>query len=275
MIKPKTIILAHADCVDGLGACYAAWLHFKDNAEYVFMTYGDKLPDLTGKNVYMVDWSVKASDLDDILKIASSVTILDHHLSAQRELIKYLDRGDIKGIIDMKRSGAVIAWDYFHARSSMPRLFEYIQDRDLWKNELEDTNPIIHALYSYDLTLENMHMLKGNEDRLKKEGQPLIRVLEKAKKNAMFKFRKAEFNSHKILVINDTRSEILNHILTETPEVDYVVGYTDINDKVTYSLRSEDSRVDVSVVASLLGGGGHHNAAGCSSPLGFHFWEEL
>lgn len=274
MNKLNTIVLAHANCADGLGACYAAWIHFKDSAEYIFMDYGDPLPDIKGKDIFMVDWSVKAEVLDKMLEEAHSITILDHHLSAQKELLEYLERGDIEGVIDMTRSGAVIAWEYFHSKYSMPILLEYIQDRDLWKHELEGTNAIISALYSYDLTLENMHMLISHEDRLLEEGQILLRVIEKAKKESLDKYRIAQFNEHIIMVINDTRSEILNYLLLLSKEANYIVGYTDIKDKTLYSLRSTNDRINVSEIAMSLGGGGHHNAAGCNSPLGKHFWKE-
>ena len=59
-------------------------------------------------------------------------------------------------------------------------------------------------------------------------------------------------------------SEIGHALLIAYPKAPFVVMYQDIPGKRVFSLRSEDSRMDVSEVAKARGGGGHRNAAGYS-----------
>ena len=274
----EVVVLAHANCLDGLASCHAAWMHFKDTADYKFMMHGDDLPNMVGKHVYMVDWSVKANVMDAILCVAHSVTVLDHHESAEKELQRFFDEDQISGTFDMKRSGAGITWEHFHPNKQMPYSYKLIQMRDLWLHKghkLEKSvDYLTSALYSRDMTIQAFDDMYLKSDLLIAEGKVLIRQLDKRKEAALKKWRWATYNNHKIVVINDTSSEVLNNILLKNENADYAVGYTDISDKTVYSLRSTDERVNVSEVAVSLGGGGHSNASGCSTKLGAHFFDE-
>jgi hypothetical protein len=50
--------------------------------------------------------------LEKIIAEAASVTILDHHKSAQADLEPLLAEGVLKGEFDMLRSGAMMAWQF-------------------------------------------------------------------------------------------------------------------------------------------------------------------
>lgn len=47
--------------------------------------------------------------------------------------------------LNMDRSGAAIAWEHFH-NDEMPDLIRYIEDRDLWRWELPDSEAVSEAL---------------------------------------------------------------------------------------------------------------------------------
>jgi hypothetical protein len=53
------LILYHADCDDGFGAAYAAWLSLGDGAEYRPVYYGDAIPPelLVDRKVFILDFS--------------------------------------------------------------------------------------------------------------------------------------------------------------------------------------------------------------------------
>lgn len=53
----STIVIYHADCPDGFGAAFAAWLVFGDSAQYVPARFGEPAPDVRGKEVYILDFS--------------------------------------------------------------------------------------------------------------------------------------------------------------------------------------------------------------------------
>ena len=51
-------------------------------------------PDVTGLDVFLVDFSYKKELLEAMLKTAASITILDHHISAEEDLRELLNNGD-------------------------------------------------------------------------------------------------------------------------------------------------------------------------------------
>ena len=58
-IDKDIIVIYHANCLDGLGSAYAAWLYFKDKAEYIAMQHGQKIDfDCTNKEIYILDFLI-------------------------------------------------------------------------------------------------------------------------------------------------------------------------------------------------------------------------
>ena len=53
----NNIIIYHKNCNDGFGSALVAWLKFKDDAEYFPASHYSQPPDVTGKNVYICDFS--------------------------------------------------------------------------------------------------------------------------------------------------------------------------------------------------------------------------
>lgn len=61
-------------------------------------------------------------------------------------------------------------------------------------------------------------------------------------------------------------SDVCHRLLQEWPDTRFAAAIIRGEQSITYSLRSDDSRADVSVLAKKLGGGGHRNAAGFKVP---------
>lgn len=83
----KPLVVYHANCTDGFGAAFAAWLKLGDEAEYLPMEYGRSvganLPMFEGREVYILDFSFPKQDMDDIFAKAKRVVWLDHHASSR------------------------------------------------------------------------------------------------------------------------------------------------------------------------------------------------
>lgn len=84
------IMIYHANCADGFGAAWAAWMRWGSAIEYVPCSYGQNPPDVRGKHVLIGDFSFKRSQLDAMLTEAASVVILDHHKTAEAELAPFV-----------------------------------------------------------------------------------------------------------------------------------------------------------------------------------------
>ena len=125
------VIIYHANCTDGFGAAYSAWKRLGNRAEYYACKHGDDPPNVKGKNVAILDFSFDNSTTKQMIELAESLIVIDHHKSAMVELH---DVTETK--FDMTKSGAMLTWDFFHPGIESPKLISYIQDRDLWTWEL-------------------------------------------------------------------------------------------------------------------------------------------
>jgi len=80
------ICIYHGNCADGFTAAWAVWKRFGDSVEYIPGVYGESPPDVTGKNVVIVDFSYKRPVLLEMTKTARTVLVLDHHKTAEADL---------------------------------------------------------------------------------------------------------------------------------------------------------------------------------------------
>ena len=133
VVEPSQVncVIYHADCTDGFGAAYAAWKCLGNRAEYYACKHGTPPPDVKGKIVAILDFSFNNATTKQMIKDAAGLIVIDHHKSAMVEL------HDISNThFDMTKSGAMLAWEFFHPGKDHPKFIGYIQDRDLWKWEL-------------------------------------------------------------------------------------------------------------------------------------------
>lgn len=261
-------ILFHHPCQDGFGAAYAAWKKFGDSAQYVGVNYGKPIPELPdATEVYIVDFSYPKADLE-ALASKCKLMVLDHHKTAQEQL-----QGLPFAQFDMHRSGAGMAWDYFHPNTVRPWLINYIEDRDLWKHILPNTQEVAAALFSYpqDFSLWD----KFKQADMIQEGKAIRRyqniLSDEMVRNTQIK-NFLEFAD--VPVVNASSSlisdvgEVLRNKYPGAPF--YAIYYDTKEGKRKWSLRSTDHQTDVSEIAGRFGGGGHRNAAGFIE----HFPEE-
>lgn len=135
----RTIILYHGNCPDGFGGAYAAWKKFGDTAEYRPMSYGNPVPeDLAGARVYFIDFCYNQERMDAVKAVASTLTVLDHH-----EGVEEVSTSMPEHVYDANRSGATIAWSYFHPETPVPYLLSLIEDDDLFRFTNSDTRPLL------------------------------------------------------------------------------------------------------------------------------------
>ena len=142
---PDTLVFYHGQCCDGFAAAFAAWLVLKDQAAYVPCVYGDEPPDVTGKRVYILDFSFDYAVMQRLDQQAEALVLLDHHKTAKEKLHGFACRCGAL-VFDLQRSGARMAWDHFHPKQPVPRLIAHVQDRDLWTWKLPDSADYLAAL---------------------------------------------------------------------------------------------------------------------------------
>jgi hypothetical protein len=139
----RTVVLYHGNCPDGFGGAYAAWKKFGDTAEYVPLSRGDEAPVelVSGAEAYFIDFSYGQATMDRIKSAAKRLVVLDHHEGVE-EVVKSMP----EHVFASDRSGAGIAWDYFHPDASRPKLIDHVEDDDLFRFSIEDTREIMTYL---------------------------------------------------------------------------------------------------------------------------------
>lgn len=149
----NTLVIYHANCADGFGAAFVAWRHFVDKADYVPMAYHQEAPDVTGKDVYILDFSFKRDVLERLDAQAKQLVLLDHHISAQDELAGFKCRCG-KVHFDLTKCGMRLAWEHFQPGVSVPWMVNAIEDRDLWAWKHKDSPAFLCALDSLERSFE-------------------------------------------------------------------------------------------------------------------------
>ena len=92
----------------------------------------------------------------------SLVIIIDHHKSAYKNIESLIDNKRLIVYFDNNHSGATLAWNYFLKEKSIPKIFQHIEDIDLWNFRLQNTREIAAALkiYKFDFFCALQHNLK-------------------------------------------------------------------------------------------------------------------
>lgn len=262
----KKLCIYHGNCADGFTAAWAVWKKHSDT-EFHAGVYGQEPPDCAGRDVVMVDFSYKRPVLLEIAKQAKSVLILDHHKSAEADLVDL--PANVEAIFDMDRSGAMMTWEHFHPDKAPSFLIKHVQDRDLWRFSMEQTRAFQANLFSFEYTFENWDMVndicaddykywsfvgagEAIERKHFKDIKELIKVA--ATRSTIAGFDVPTLNVPYFF------SSDAGHIMGKNEP--FAACYWDTPEGRTFSLRSEEGGQDVSEIAVLFGGGGHKHAAG-------------
>jgi oligoribonuclease NrnB/cAMP/cGMP phosphodiesterase (DHH superfamily) len=269
------IVIYHGGCVDGYGAALAVNQYYKrnnivKNIIYFPGYFNSPPPNVQNKNVLICDFSYSKDITLNLISQAQNLLILDHHKSAEMNL---RDIPDENKVFDMTHSGAYITWKYFFGDEEVPLLIKYIEDNDIWLKQMPYTQEVTSYIQSlpfefteYEKLLDENYikntvipsgigMYKQNEYYIKQ-----------AVKRATPKFVLIDNKYYFGCFLNTSvlKSEIGSKVFSEYTLCDFSAMYN-INDnkpETFFSLRSEDNKADVSVIALKYGGGGHRNAAG-------------
>lgn len=189
------VCIYHKNCYDGF-TC--AWLAngWNPQIELVAVDYGDNVEAsvVADKHVLIADFSFPEETLRDMIRVgAKTVTVLDHHKSAEAQLDSLIvvsagthvlnaeefqthceikNKVPIRAWFDMSLSGAQLTLNALlaqygvvkspHVPSDEARLLiDYIADRDLWKWELPHSKEVNAWIMSHDFELSEWTVMFG------------------------------------------------------------------------------------------------------------------
>jgi len=309
-VKKRVAVLRHADA-DGFGAAFSIWKALKDTCELLFIPvqYGQDVPwealrDFGPDKVFIVDFSYKTHILEGIASIYPDLTVIDHHKSALPELQAWLPEQSVNPgagsyFFDLERSGCGLTWDLFHldpdwnpnehgvdelqASLPMPEILLYVQDRDLWRFELENSKEINAYIATMPENFEewdNFYLPEAYtagkaviafqnaqiQKRLK-DVRMMGFIIEASVPTQNYYFHtpcamEEPYSLVPFVNASENVSELGEAMCSAYPDAPFSVSYCDRADgKRSYSLRSRNG-FDVSTVAKAFQGGGHFSASG-------------
>ena len=271
---PPTLCIYHGSCSDGFSAAWAVHKKFGNFVRFYPATYGHPPPEVAGEHVVIADFSYKEPVLRGMCNRAASITVLDHHQTAEEDLRHLLSDNIISGIFDTDRSGAVITWQYYH-KEPVPNFLLHVQDRDLLRFLLRDTKEILACATSHPYDFEIW------DELVRRCEHPLLRKLLIVEGCAI---ERKHLRDVKLLLAMTCRrmviggidvpvANITGHLASTSADMIgagevFTTSYLDRQNYREFSLRSqENGGIDVAEIAKGYGGGGHKNSAGFRVPF--------
>lgn len=309
----KPLVIYHANCADGFGAAFAAHTVLGDEAEYVPMDYKmtahSDIPalhkligPLDDREVYILDFSFKTKKMMQyIFDVSKRVVWLDHHktsfemwcpgnitLYITDELDKYSAGCHI--MLDNNKSGALLAWEYFHPGAQVPQFIKLLDDYDRWQFKIHSTKAFQKNLWSLAPWSLNqwhaMHLdfasastfndplgdfITDGEAILRAHNQNVQSVVKGSARECLIAYDNPDYYDGPGLIglaanCPSHLSSDVGHELAVKSGTFGLCWQMQSDGAVKCELRS-NSDFDVSAIAKAFGGGGHARAAGFFTDL--------
>lgn len=285
------IVIYHDRCPDGKAGAWAFW-RTKKPIRFYGCLHGQPPPNgIENQNVVIVDFCFPRGIIEEMAAKAKSITILDHHESAQDDLEGELPK-NVKVIFDMNRSGAQIAWDYLY---SWPRpwFIDVIADRDLWAWKIPQSKELgkglsvkgyytwekMDEMYGMDVAFCNAEKVALFKQKMIEIGAPLVEQEEReissyCSKSILASFTVPDGKKYTVRLAScpdHLRSEVGNRLCETNPDsyvrIDFAVlwRYDFLLDEWWISCRSiskENSVNLAKLTKQFYRGGGHRSSAG-------------
>lgn len=278
-VRRRAAVLYHYPCPDGAFAALAAHLYFSATSlPAIFFPNtvydpirAENLPLEDVDEVYLLDFAGPSGFVGEISSKVRSVVVLDHHKTTLEALCGDATIGkNVTSIIDMERSGATIAFDYFTEKifgkgmdvdnhymgsrgndvgigcqlvresefARVHRLFKYIEDGDLWRWAVPDSKAFSSGLK--DLNIEYSVNVNPTLFEQAVDADSISELRSEIGKQLANKSRNAKLRS-------------IGAVVYRVPELK--------NDELLkISLRSVENE-DTTPISQKYGGGGHQNAS--------------
>ena len=268
----KPLVIYHGNCADGFSAAWCFWRKYGEACDYLAGVYQQEPPDVTGRAVYLVDFSYKRSVVLRMLEQASHIVLIDHHKTALEDLAG-IESEKFSTFTDLNRSGATLAWDFLFPGEDRPLLLGHVEDRDLWRFKLAGTREIQAFVFSHEYTFEQWDRLMSADQvellKMTAAGAAIERKHHKdvAELVAVCK-RRMVIGAYDVPVASLPYTLVSDaaHLMAQGEP--FAACYWDTAEGRVFGLRANDEGVDVSEVAKQYGGGGHAKAAGFKVPRG-------
>lgn len=264
-------VVFHKNCQDGFGSAWIVWRFLKGSATYKGIAPSN-LPNpniFKKKYVLFVDISLSGDYIDQVMKYAKNVLVIDHHNTYVDDMVEHPN-----AIHESDHSAIYITWRIFFPDQKIPQFVRYIEDNDLGNQSMKKTEPFVSAVgtklpFHHIDYFKNWNKLLNPAyvDKLIQDGYKYQEYKNYLLKRNMHISVEIKLGKYKALVCNfgtvGLASDLGNRLADLNPDYDFVImwNYHYNNEEYSVMLRSRNDRVDLSQIAKLYGGGGHPKAS--------------
>ena len=288
----SSALLFHHPCIDGIFSALAAHLSLGSNNLVCIPHQTNVLLDLvalkrTYPNVltlYLVDYCGPSTTfLATACQLFDAIVLLDHHKTAN-DVVSAVPK-NLMTKIDIHQSGCMLALNYFKPNISieLQRMFEYVQDNDLWLHVLPESKAFTAGFMSLKLNYDpnaNPYIFSLLQDLSVKDmierGRPEVerqnKLIQELVNVHNYRVRVQLPNGGGTITVlavettedqYDIRSQLGHELAIRNKETGIGAVLSGPQDKWSVSLRSTAAGGDTTIISQAFGGGGHRNASGC------------
>lgn len=299
----KTYVLYHGNCFDGMASAWAFNKYYEhevafgkwrgDKPIFIPVVYGVDAPTIEPDSiVFLLDFSFPVTTMAILIGAMRHVTVIDHHKTAEAALTELWDdlplydrEEKFHMVFDLEKSGARLTWEFFFPKHEAPPLILYVEDRDLWRSKLPQSEAINAFIQSYPMDLVNYDEVAtqlgasmSNEESLLENCAEMGRAISRYKATMtakmcesprMVTLKSVNGGSHHVPVVNASMlfSECGDYLCKAHPESPFAAYYFDRGDGIRqWGMRGRGT-FDTTTVAKHYGGGGHRDASGFQQPI--------
>lgn len=274
---PRPLVIYHGHtCPDGFAAALAAWIYYQGKAEFLALDHGDvrsvdDLPPLDGRAVYILDFSFGEVILRAMEERAAKLVLLDHHLSAAEKLTGFVCRCGVVHF-DMKKSGARLAWEFFHPEQPVPDLVRFVEDRDIWVWQYPESASFLAALdmepFDFARWQQITQMDAVQLAAFIERGHAMDEKFQKLAELIAESASPVVFNGVTGLMVNapGVFHSLVGDLLSQKSGTFALLWSVDKKVAIKCGLRSRSDFNCIPLAASM-GGGGHAQASGFKMPM--------
>lgn len=277
------IIIHHNDADGVCSAAVAAEFYGKDPSIFnrlltISMDYKDPFPfNKVGRAepVLILDFSISAEQMRDLMRLTQDIIWIDHHKSAQKLEEEYREKchKTVMGYRDFKDKGPAgceLAWKYFFGDKNPPLAVRLVGDFDTWKHTTPDSELFVLGLQASSGGMNPLSPLWGNLIEEKPQEADLLinrgYAVKGFRENFSEEYRKAfgfetTFEGHSAYALNLYKmGSLVLGDMTKNHDLGITFAY---DGKVfTVGVYSQKPEVDCAEICTKHGGGGHKGAAG-------------
>lgn len=253
------------------GHCSGAIIKDKyPECEMFGVDYDDELNRSTitpRETVFIVDFSFSVDDMDFLADFADLVWI-DHHKSA---IEKMAHNSQIRGFREIGKAGCELTWEYLYPEDTcLPIAVQFLGRYDIWDHRDERVLPFQYGMRDQENTLPGVNIWTALFDsdnsatHIINHGEIILAYENKQnEKYAKSMSYETEFHGHRAIVMNKpfSSSKVFDSVYDPNKH-DIMVLFGVKSGKFKYSIYCNKPEIDVSVIATQYGGGGHAGAAG-------------